>query len=272
MSVLGPLRVEGLREYPCGGPIHVAVEAHFDPPPAVAGTPIIDALDEQPRLELLSPSLSLGYQLWDATGASLAAVEPRSGAEEPEAVPSYTLAPGERRRVLVELAERLPALAPGRHRLVLSYEAEGHRCHSDPFELVLREPLPSEQARTWGPARGESWSRWSLAVPEPGYVFEPIAPDDPARFCRIVRELVSGPSPLSELDPARLHALAHGLFAPEHQAITVELAVARGPRPDAEALARETERRWPGLRWWLEEALAGAGPITAMRELLGSLR
>lgn len=268
MSALLSLRAEAQPEYVRGGPIHVAVEVGFDPPPEVPGVPIVDELEELPRLELFSPSATLGLELRDAAGVVRLAQPARSGAIEPEAVPSYTLRPGERRRVLVELSERLPALPDDEYHLSPSYEAEGRRCFAEPLVLRLRDPRPDELPVV----SGIRWSRWSLTDPEPDHAIPEIGADDPARFCRVIRRLVRGSTPLAELDPARLGALASGLYAPEHAALSVELWVARQAHPSARALAEQTEQRWPGMRWWLRDALAGQGPITALRRLLERLR
>ncbi|MCA9704734.1 MAG: hypothetical protein KDK70_02655 [Myxococcales bacterium] len=270
MSALLPLRAETLAQYVRGGPIHVAVEIAFEPAPARPGVPLLDELDERPRLELLAPSASLGLELWGEGDEPLLRVPPRSGAVEPEGVPGYTLRPGERRRVLVELGERLPTLTAERYRLELSYEAEGLRCHGEPLALCVRDPSPGELDGPI-PPHGTSWSRWSLAAPEPRYAFDRVRAEDPARFCRVIRELVRGPQPLARIDPTRLEAL-EGLYAPEREALTVELLVARHDHAGARARAQAAESSTPGLRWWLEAALAGQGPITSLRTLLERLR
>jgi hypothetical protein len=223
-----------------GFPIHASLTVSYRVPRIdEPGTVYPAGLTVVPPLATLAEPPRLGITLVEVAGGRIIASTQPAALPELDERPYTLLLPNEPRRVLIDLARLLPdGLAAGDYGVAVSLEAEGIRATSPMQRLTLAEPGPDGRPR---------------GMPDPG------------RWDRVIRQLLYGPQPLGAVDLEILYVL-DDVYRPEGEAIRIELLAARGMDIDG-AIAALRERE-PGLNWWMDEIVAGTGPIAIQRRIL----
>lgn len=191
------------------------------------------------------------------------------------------LRPGESRTSLFDLSELHPPLRPSRWRLAAHH-------HAPPLPPTAAVPVeleavaPSQAcARALAALRGRggglepSWN--ALLLDHPRTIEDEALVDlDAESRAALAMHLwlhraVHGPVPVAALDPAGPAAFGSGVLEGEAAVLTHELLVARGD-PRASTWEATIVARWPGLRWRIEDDLAGRGLVQVLRMAVGAER
>lgn len=204
----------------------------------------------------------------------------------------YVLEPGERRRMLIDLANLGPPLSSGRYELRGEYVLPKGSPRSErvPFEVLPAAGRDADiAARLWAINDiGEpSWSNfirynWRsiyLEPPIPKNAVAEMQAVDATGLSEEGREALAyhlflhratyGPHPLSTLSRSRVDAFADGPLEGEAEVLRYELAAARDGVEAAEIRRLVTER-FPGLLWRLDEIDAGRGRLSRLRTTYGA--
>lgn len=273
------------------------LEILVEPPPiAVLGAPILVAVTvNNPRPErtylalppiewfAVPPPVEFRLVPADAGPGTEALVLPVRKAQRHEGPPrGMVLDPGQSHRALVDLSELEPPLHAGRWRLDARYFAEPLPPVAAPgveLEVVLPATPASAKAlaalRSRHLGRDPSWNEVLLANPRT-IEDEELADLDPTSRAAVALHLwlhraAYGPTPVAALDPAPLASLGAGPLEGEVAVLEHELLAARGD-PSAPARASVIASRWPGLRWRIEDDVAGQGLVQMLRSVVGAER
>lgn len=273
MSVELTLRVEAPAVVVIGAPIWLSVTVANPRPERTYGTlPPVERFAVPPPVELVLTELAAP----DGNAVAL----PVKRAEVGEGPPrGMGLRPGEARAALYDLSELHPPLRPGRWRL-------GARYHAPPLPPSPAPPVelhaiaPSEASaralaalRSRGGGLEPSWG--ALLLDHPFTIEdEALADLDAESRAAVAMHLwlhraIHGPTPVAALDPAGPASFGAGVLEGEAAVLTHELLAARHD-PGAAALAATIVARWPGLRWRIEDDLAGHGLVQTLRVAVGA--
>ncbi len=215
--------------------------------------------------DLLSPAGGVEFRLVPPQGQTLLwPAESARMRENPFA--GFTLGPGEVRRMLFDLSVIDPSPRPGRYRLEATLFQPLAPAEAPPLELTFVEP-PNPEAAVVSKLRAGHAS-WAAFVLDGGPALPASLPQG-LGLHRFLREAVHGPRPIASLDPEDAARFAPGPLEGEAAVLRVEILSARGDPRTAEESGRIL-RRWPGLRWRLDEISRGEGLLTRLRQWEGA--
>jgi hypothetical protein len=256
-----PPEISHEKDYVLGYPMHVAVTIRLDtdlPDVVVQGSlPVADVF----AIKGISVTFA------DAkTGVVLTRDRERSFGMM-ERSPGGKLSSGERRRMLIDLADLdLSGLAPGAYRVTIAYTG----VEAPPFDVTMHAPTPAQKA-SQERLRAESsvadtWGQWAMApVEKAGTVSASVSRSDPMRYCRVLRYLLNGPGSIATI-PATVVDVLDGMYAPEAQLLRAEIAWIRKDKVTYAKEAAKVREKFPELLHALEEIEAGGSLIKLTRE------
>jgi hypothetical protein len=174
---------------------------------------------------------------------------------------------GETRRMLIDISPLFPSpLDEGEYEIRLAWVGVRETFDAAPIRIKLRRPTALEIGKltSVAPDRDKflSWGEWTRTCSGVPTTPESIDPNDPLAFNMILRRLFCSPIGPDRADVDELSSLG-GLFAPECNALKVELYQARGNTTEANRLMAELSESQPGLAWWLRTLAAGHGGYIA---------
>lgn len=258
-DTLGPLEVDAAPVHVLGFPLNVAITVGARNPSA-----------SLKRLPLAGAESLNGVEITivrrGAGGAPFVHKPADPLVDEQSGAVSFSLRPGERRRMLLEVSELLPAsTTPGTYELRLSYRAEwGSSTKGPPKSIDFRAPGAREKAeldrRRPELERAGAWDAWTLSPLERSSG-PPSSTQEPSLlFYELWRYLRDPRTRLMSVDLKLVDALAP-LYAPEAALLKAELLAARGDRRAYERQLEQVRRRYPGMRWWLEAMANGTSEL-----------
>jgi len=251
--------VQHLPEYVIGFPMHVAITVISPPNTAFNGLRFADFLDVRD---------CIGAQI-DGPGGYAANYRPASYANPQTGGHAGRLAPGESRRMLVDVSPYFAQAVEGPYRVRFSYLEAYLAYTASAVSFVLRRPTPRETALLAAAAPDRpsfvTWGQWTTHCPIVLYT-DTLAPDNPLRFNLLLRRLLCGAEPLHTVDPGVLDILT-GLYAPEGRALEAELRHIRGDRDRYGAIRSRILHEAPGLIWWVRMIDAGGSYLESLRFL-----
>ena len=161
--------------------------------------------------------------------------------------PTFSLAEGESRRLLVEVAEVVPSWRAEPSQISVSYHHGPAVAQTALHTLQVRRPNEREGERL---AQAGDWQEWLHEPPDHDAALAGPFDGDPLLYHRILRYLMFRQDASPPLDPRLLDALP-ARFAGEALLLRAELS----GTGDLGALAATIDREHPGLRWWLRRLM-----------------
>lgn len=244
-----PLEVAHDSEYVLSLPVYLAATLGCDNPEAT--------LMRLPYFDISNTNGFIGLTLTAAgTPDPAVRIEPATRTEDEAG--TFSLGPGETRRVLIDLSPLLPdTLAAGDYTAVLSYGYARKKTASAPFSIRLRRPEISVESRlgAWWTERNKAgtWSDWLRTRPaDPAALKASIPPAGPLQFTASLRYALFAGDPG---EAGRILATVKGLYRPEVEAYIAELQLQAGDSSSA----NEIVKNHPSLIWMLERVKAGNG-------------
>jgi hypothetical protein len=250
------LPVDHFAEYVIGFPMHVAITVHASSRVRFNALPFANFLDLRS---------CIGIEFVEDKGGEPIRYSPKPMIDPQSANRGGPLAPGESRRMLVDVSPYFAAAGEGKYRVQFSYiETDGAHA-APPVVFRLRQPNQAESAALVSADRSRfpTWGQWTTVCPKT--LFNgPIGADNPLRFNLLLQRVLCGPTPLDRVDPSVLDVLT-GLYAPEGRALQAELALARGDHSRYEQIRSQLLALAPGLAWWIRMTDGGGAFLKSLR-------
>jgi hypothetical protein len=177
-----------------------------------------------------------------------------------------SIGPGERRAGLIDLDESL-ALEPGDYQLSLVYPGTHAAAAEATVELHILEPTDAERELLARRDDEEGWMGTVLAsdaaIPTGPEAVSPRCHELLRLHARL--QLAVRKRGLSRFEIDEMFAALPARFQAPAELLHYELA-----RLEGQALGEDAgaglAARWPGWRWWLDEAEDDCGPLAMLRE------
>jgi len=260
---LAELTVMAQEEYVQGCPIHVAL--------SVRGRSTGDVFLRLPAPDWYGLNGCVGLELKDRkTNLIVFARTPEPVVDDHLTLPVFDLAPGQSRRMLVDLSEFMGVVAAGDYEMTVSYGTGQEVVSANPTPVRIRQPTPSEVKliHQYADKRGQhlSWGMWALSAPEGG---ESISTDftgaNPFRFLAAVRYVLHANKDIAKTSVEPLDALQDGIFAPEGLAMKAELLKSQGKSAEYDQIKAKIAKETPELSWWMQAIDRGNLQILGLR-------
>lgn len=259
--------IEAEARYLCGFPTVIALTFRNDYP----DTRFFDL----PEMNLLGVPDSIAVQLEPLKGGAGLRTLPspyRAG------IARLTLEPGEQARMVLDLSNFGLEIQPGTYRLTLALHVSKYSRRSNPVTVEFVKPSPEDAAeavrlRRLGisPTDTGAWgnflkNNWNTVKVSPN-----ISPEAAKQLALhlFLHHAFYGPTPVGRLNVEALRTITGTVLSAEVALLELEIVTARnGTFP--EAMAEQTLRKWPGVRWRLKQIAEGNGLLAGGRKWFGA--
>ena len=278
------LTIETFPEYMSGFPMIVAV--------TITNATAKSTFYNLTGCDLWNPVSAVSITLSDDSGGKKEFPSASSDAGEgpPE---GFTLRPGESRRMLYDISELNPSLEPGTYRLVASYRLRVGSMEAPPVQFKVAsapsmDSVIALQLRNCNDIREPSWIDFILYNWRTVYVGGPpsereekfdhvnayqLSPraKQALAFHFFIHRAVYGPDKVRDLDTGPIGSFGIGPLEGEAALARLEILHERGDRSQ-KSLQEGILRKWPGLKWRVDQIQQGEGFLTTARRSFGTER